>query len=43
MHETVSEKSFLGLERNFCSEKEVMTVVPEAPITLVYNAFVWKM
>lgn len=43
MHETVSEKSLLGLKKNFCLEKKVMTVVPEAPITLVYNAFVWKM
>lgn len=42
MHEIVSKKSFLGLEKNFCLEKEVITLVPEAPITLVYNAFVWK-
>lgn len=43
MHETLTEKSFLGLERNFCSEKEVKTVVPKVPITWMYNVFVWKM
>lgn len=43
LHETLTKKSFLGLERNFCSEKKVKTVVPEVPITWMYNAFVWKM
>lgn len=43
LRETLTKKSFLGLERNFCSEKMVKTVVPEVSITWMYNAFVWKM
>jgi len=42
MHETLTEKSFLELEKNLCSEKEVKSVVPEEPITWICNAFVWK-
>lgn len=43
IHENLTEKSFLGLERNFFSEKEAKTVVPEVPVTWMYSAFVWKM
>lgn len=34
--------TFLGLERNICSEKRVKTEVPEVSITWMCNAFVWK-